>query len=102
MRHYKYTCTPEAANDLSNPEIGFDNPNRKFHHATLETYNNIDGKNPQQHLHLYYELVGYEFGKDYNMMPMISMPLTSVIDMVKFATGVMADAYHLTHEDRLP
>lgn len=94
---HKYSCSPEAANDLS--YFLLDNPERKFHHASIENFD-IHGA-PKQTLRLHYELVGYEFGKDYNTYSIVEMAIDGVMEMLKFSFTTIASAYHLSHENRL-
>lgn len=94
---YKFSVTPEAANDL--PHC-MEDPKKKLHHTSIETYQ-CEGVQ-KEYLRLHYELVGYEFGKDYTHYSIIEMPMDNVLEFLKFTFRTIADGYELSHSEKLP
>lgn len=95
---HKYSVTPEAANDLAHDIL--DSTTKRFHHATVENFD-IQGA-PKQTLRLHYELIGFEFGKDYTHYSIIEMPIDNVLEFLKFGFATVTAANELSHEERLP
>ena len=97
MTKYKFVISPEAANDIPNC---FDDPRKKFHHASIHQQDKDMQGVPKQTIRFNFELVGYEFGKDYNHYSTIEIPIDGLIEMLKFSMRTIADGYHLTHKER--
>lgn len=89
---YNPSITPEAARDLSSL-TGFDNPKRKYEHASLMDYE-VDGVKHQA-LTFHYSVEGVDYTK-VTPFCVIQIPISNVIEMLKYAMTTIAGAHELT------